>query len=108
MSSQPTDPAGGDADAWERNARWWQDGFTEGADPEYEEQILPLAAECLAGARRVVDVGTGEGQVARHVALAVVREAERAGLAECKLEKPEEQMAAKQWAPHYVGYRRCP
>ena len=66
MSSHPTDlPAAGDADAWERNARWWQDGFTEGADPEYEEQILPLAAECLTGARRVVDVGTGEGQVAR-------------------------------------------
>ena len=54
-----------DLDAWERNAQWWQDGFTEGADPEYEEQILPLAAECLAGATRVVDVGTGEGQVAR-------------------------------------------
>ena len=54
-----------DPDAWERNAAWWQEGFTDGADPEYEEQILPLAAECLAGARRVVDVGTGEGQVAR-------------------------------------------
>jgi SAM-dependent methyltransferase len=52
-------------DAWERNAQWWQDGFTDGADPEYEEQILPLAADCLAGATRVVDVGTGEGQVAR-------------------------------------------
>jgi SAM-dependent methyltransferase len=54
-----------DRDTWEHNARWWQDGFTDGADPEYEEQILPLAAECLAGASRVVDVGTGEGQVAR-------------------------------------------
>src|SRR5437660_10498134 len=58
-------PAHVDRDAWEENARWWQDGFTDGADPEYEEQILPLAAECLDGARRVVDVGTGEGQVAR-------------------------------------------
>ncbi|MDQ3305672.1 MAG: class I SAM-dependent methyltransferase [Actinomycetota bacterium] len=29
------------------------------------EQILPLAAEHLAGAEAVVDVGTGEGQVAR-------------------------------------------
>ncbi len=58
-------PPVGDPDAWERNAQWWQEGFTGGADPEYEEQILPLAAECLAGARRVVDVGTGEGQVAR-------------------------------------------
>ena len=40
------------------NAQWWQDGFTDGADPEYEEQILPLAAECLAGAQRVLDIGT--------------------------------------------------
>lgn len=46
-------------------ARWWQDGFTEGADAEYEEQILPLAAAHLAGAARVLDVGCGEGQVSR-------------------------------------------
>jgi SAM-dependent methyltransferase len=52
-------------DLWEQHAGWWQDGFTDGVDPEYEEQILPLAAECLAGAQRVIDVGTGEGQVAR-------------------------------------------
>jgi len=52
-------------DTWEQNARWWQDEFTDGADPEYEEQILPLAAECLAGARRVLDIGAGEGQIAR-------------------------------------------
>jgi SAM-dependent methyltransferase len=59
------DPVKIDRDAWELNAQWWQDGFTDGVDPEYEEQILPLAAECLAGAQRVVDVGTGEGQIAR-------------------------------------------
>jgi len=52
-------------DLWEQNAGWWQEGFTDGADPEYEEQILPLARECLAGAQRVLDIGTGEGQLAR-------------------------------------------
>jgi SAM-dependent methyltransferase len=57
-----------DRDAWERNAEWWQREFTEGADPEYREQILPLAAEWLAGFDRVLEVGTGEGQVARVVA----------------------------------------
>ncbi|HUP85619.1 MAG TPA: class I SAM-dependent methyltransferase [Acidimicrobiales bacterium] len=52
-------------DLWETHARWWQDGFSEGADPEYTEQILPLAAQHLAGATRLLDVGTGEGQIAR-------------------------------------------
>ncbi len=54
-----------DRDLWERHAGWWQDGFTDGADAEYEDQIMPLAREWLAGARRVLDVGTGEGQLAR-------------------------------------------
>jgi SAM-dependent methyltransferase len=52
-------------DLWEQHAGWWQDGFTAGADPEYEEQILPLVGGHLAGAGRVLDVGCGEGQVAR-------------------------------------------
>jgi SAM-dependent methyltransferase len=53
------------ADLWETHARWWQDGFTEGADPEYAEQILPLAAHHLGGATALLDIGTGEGQLAR-------------------------------------------
>jgi len=51
--------------SWEAHARWWIDGFTDGADPEYTEQILPLAAAELAGARAVLDIGCGEGQVSR-------------------------------------------
>ncbi|MBV8981275.1 MAG: class I SAM-dependent methyltransferase [Acidimicrobiia bacterium] len=50
---------------WEAHASWWQEGFTDGADPEYEEQILPLAAEHLRGVTSVLDVGCGEGQVSR-------------------------------------------
>jgi SAM-dependent methyltransferase len=53
---------------WERNARWWQREFTAGADPEYTELILPMVGRHLSGARRVLDVGCGEGQVARQVA----------------------------------------
>lgn len=53
---------------WETHAGWWQEHFTAGADPEYEEQILPLADTHLAGFRRVLDVGCGEGQLCRRVA----------------------------------------
>lgn len=56
---------GADGQVWERHAGWWQAEFTAGADVEYEEQLLPLAAERLAGAHRVLDLGCGEGQVAR-------------------------------------------
>ena len=60
-------PAVQNNDHWERHADWWQREFTDGADPEYVEQILPLAREWLAGFDRVLEVGTGEGQVAREV-----------------------------------------
>ena len=53
---------------WEQHARWWQREYSAGADPEYEDQILPLVARHVSGARRVLDVGCGEGQVARRVA----------------------------------------
>ena len=61
-----TDSAGDDL--WETHAGWWIDGFTDGADPEYEEQIMPMAARELAGAGRVLDVGCGDGQVSRMAA----------------------------------------
>jgi SAM-dependent methyltransferase len=54
---------------WDRHAQWWIDGFTGGADPEYEEQIIPLAVEELGGAGRVLDVGCGDGQIARALAV---------------------------------------
>ena len=54
--------------SWEAHARWWQEHFTAGVDPEYEEQILPLVDAHLGGATRVLDVGCGEGQVSRRVA----------------------------------------
>jgi SAM-dependent methyltransferase len=62
--SRPNDP-------WETHAGWWQDEFTDGADPEYEEQMLPIVAKQLRGATRVLDVGCGEGQVARHIKASV-------------------------------------
>jgi SAM-dependent methyltransferase len=55
-------------DPWERHAAWWQAEFTEGADPEYVEQIVPLFEEHAAGVGRLLDVGTGEGQLARSAA----------------------------------------
>jgi len=50
---------------WEKHASWWQRGFTAGADPEYTEQIVPMATEHLRGCASVLDVGCGEGQISR-------------------------------------------
>lgn len=58
----------GDNGLWDEHAQWWIDGFTNGADPEYEEQIIPLAVEELAGFDRVLDVGCGDGQISRALA----------------------------------------
>jgi SAM-dependent methyltransferase len=55
---------------WEVNAAWWQECFTEGADPEYREQIVPLLRQLLAEAApaTVLDIGCGEGQLSRAAA----------------------------------------
>ena len=56
-----------DTGDWSRFADWWQREFTDGVDPEYTEQILPTVARLLEGRSPVLDIGTGEGQVARHL-----------------------------------------
>ncbi len=56
------------ASDWDEHAEWWQREFTDGADPEYVEQIIPLALQYLQGAGRIIDIGTGEGQIARAAA----------------------------------------
>ncbi len=51
---------------WDEHARWWKATFTGGTDPEYDREILPLVCREVGPVpRRVLDVGTGEGQVAR-------------------------------------------
>jgi SAM-dependent methyltransferase len=61
---EPVEPE----DPWERHADWWQEEFTDGADPEYEEQIVPIFEAHAVGAAWLLDVGTGEGQLARAAA----------------------------------------
>jgi len=67
---EPSAPLPDEAqDLWEVNAAWWQESFTEGADPEYTEQIVPLLLQHLAqvgpAPGRVLDIGCGEGQLSR-------------------------------------------
>jgi SAM-dependent methyltransferase len=65
---EPGSPLPAEAEQlWEVNSTWWQECFTEGADPEYTEQIVPLLRELLeqAGPAGVLDIGCGEGQLSR-------------------------------------------
>lgn len=65
---EPGSPLPAEAEQlWEVNSTWWQECFTEGADPEYTEQIIPLLRELLEGAApgAVLDIGCGEGQLSR-------------------------------------------
>lgn len=64
-SAAPERAESSNRDLWETHAGWWQEAFTEGADAEYAEQVVPMVAEHVAGAASVLDVGTGEGQLAR-------------------------------------------
>lgn len=50
---------------WDVHAGWWQEHFTDGADHEYVHQIMPLVAQRLPSSGLLVDIGAGEGQVAR-------------------------------------------
>lgn len=53
---------------WDGHADWWVRRFGGARDPVWSEQILPLAADLLTGRTRVIDLGCGEGQLARHLA----------------------------------------
>ena len=50
---------------WDLNAEWWQSSFTNGANAEYSEQLLPLIVELMNGFHKVLEIGTGEGQIIR-------------------------------------------
>lgn len=67
MTGDGEPPTGDD---WEQLAAWWVETFTEGADDEYERQIIPLVLAELVGAGSVLDLGCGEGQIARRLASA--------------------------------------
>ncbi len=56
-------------DLWEDHAQWWQENFTNGADPEYEEQIIPMAVDEVEklGVRSILDLGVGDGQISRAI-----------------------------------------
>ena len=62
MTAVPECGGWDDPSLWEQHARWWQDEFTDGADPEYEEQILPLVDRHLAGPAGCSTWGAARGR----------------------------------------------
>ena len=40
------------AELWEADADWWQRQLTDGVDPEYTEESLPIVTGWTAGRRR--------------------------------------------------------
>ena len=59
----PDRPAG----EWAAHAQWWNEGFTDGADAEYAEQVIPMIVDRLPTSGLAVDLGCGEGQVSRAI-----------------------------------------
>lgn len=62
-ASNPTGTA-----VWDDHAEWWKRTFTKGADPEYDLEIIPIVIRELGSCQRILDIGCGEGQVARALA----------------------------------------
>lgn len=50
---------------WDDHSGWWKETFTKGADPEYDLEIIPIVVRELGACQRILDIGCGEGQVAR-------------------------------------------
>jgi SAM-dependent methyltransferase len=66
VSASDGPPSG--AALWDEHAAWWKRTFTGGADIEYDREIIPLVLDELAGRTPLLDLGCGEGQVARALA----------------------------------------
>jgi ubiquinone/menaquinone biosynthesis C-methylase UbiE len=80
---------------WDEHSRWWTDTFTDGADVEYAEEIVPLVANAFTGCSLVLDLGCGEGQIARaiaaspHAPIVVGLDPSGAQLANARAKSPE-------------------
>lgn len=55
---------------WDEIADWWIREHGEGTDREYAQQVVPEAVADLPPRSRLLDVGSGEGQVARRLTTA--------------------------------------